>query len=103
MDAPGIVAWLATGLAVGLIAALVLQWRERADVLHDLVYTIPAGLLGTFMGSEAFKDAWRGVGSERGPEISGFFIVTGIVFGVFITFFAALAARAPAPGEERTS
>lgn len=99
MDAAGIVLWIVIGLALGLLAAALLQILERATLVHDLVYVLPAALLGTFMGSEAFKEPWRLIGSEKGPEVGGFFIATGLIFGVVITFMAALAARAPAPAQ----
>lgn len=44
------------------------------------------------MGSEAFS--WI---SEKGPEVDGFYILTGAAFGLAVTALAAVAARTPAP------
>jgi len=97
MDATGFAIWIAMGIILGIIAALILLAFRRGHLFHDLLYTVAAGLLGTFMGSEAFKEPWHWLNSEQGPERGGFFIVTALIFGAFITFFAMLAAAAEPP------
>ena len=97
MDALGITLWVITGIVIGLVAELILQYMRRGPIVHDLLYVIPAALLGSFMGSEGFKDPWYFFNSEQGFQRGGFYLVTGIILGVFITLFAALAARAERP------
>jgi len=100
MASSGILTWLVVSLLLAAAAAAVLQFRQPGSVRHYLAYVVPAALLGAFMGSEAFKENWRFIGSEKGPEIGGYFIMTSIVFGIFVTVFAGLAALMPAPPRE---
>lgn len=96
MDPLGIVVWLIVGLVLAGLTVGAMQYRSRASMAHDLLYVVPAALLGTYMGSEAFKEPWRFIGSEKGPDIEGFFVITGLIFGVVVAALAGLAARAPA-------
>lgn len=100
MDGSGIVTWLVVSLILAAAAAAILQFRQAGSVSHYVAYVLPAALLGAFMGSEAFKENWRFIGSEKGPEVGGYFIITSIIFGIFITIFAGLAALMPAPARE---
>jgi hypothetical protein len=97
MDPLGIAAWLVAGLALAGATVATMQYRERAAAARDALYVVPAALLGTYMGSEAFKEPWRFIGSEKGPELDGFFVVTGLIFGLVVAVLGGLSARAPAP------
>jgi hypothetical protein len=87
--------------------------REKGNIWHDVLYVLPAALLGVFMGSEAFKEPWHiiggtsvpnlTIGSEQGWSIGGFYVITGIIFGAVVVALAAAAARVPATGAETPS
>ncbi len=100
MDPSGFVAWIVVAILLAAFAEVLLQLEDRGNLLHDLLYAIPASFLGTFMGSESFKDNWGFIGSQEGASIGQFNILTAIIFGAFVVFFAALAARSTVAEEE---
>ncbi len=110
MGAAGIVSWVVVAILLAAIIIAIMQVRAKADRLHDVLYVLPGTLLGTYMGSEAFKDPWHiiggtsvpnfTIGSEQGWSISGYYVFTSVIFGVVVGALAGAAARAPAPGAD---
>lgn len=92
MDPLGIFIWIVTALIVAVVVWLVGERLEPAPLMPQAAYIAVAASLATFMGSEAFS--WI---SEKGPEVDGFYILTGAAFGLAVTALAAVAARTPAP------
>lgn len=100
MHASGWALWIATSIVIALVALALLWAAGHRNLFYQSLYVLPAALLGAFIGSEGFKDAWGWLGSEKGPEVGSFYVITGIILGAFITLFAALASIAPPPARE---
>lgn len=103
MSGSGFGLWIGTSVFLALVALGILWVSGYRDIFFEGLYVLPAALLGSFIGSEGFKDNWGWLGSERGPQIGSFYVVTGLILGAVITFFAALASVAPAPGDVEVS
>jgi hypothetical protein len=101
MSPLGIVTWILVGLALAALAVTWLRWSGHSTTFHAASYTVAGALLGTFMGSEAFKGSWGPIGSEHGVSVGGYYVLTSLLFGICITVLATLAAASPALAEER--
>ena len=95
MDALGIVVWAAVSL--GIAGVLVMVAQPKGGVAYRAIaYTATGALLGGFVGSEGFKDAWGWFSSDLGPDLDGFQWVMGIIGAVIVGGLALLASLAPA-------
>jgi hypothetical protein len=100
MEALGIFVWLAWS-AVAAALLVVLARPPGEAIYRCLAYAVAGALLGSFVGSEGFKEEWLGFSSDIGPDVDGFQIVMGTIGALVVGDLALLASFAtPAPVDD---